>query len=516
MINMLKQRVSGLATRAFAAISTPTPALEQVPGPVPAPGFLDDARTLHRVNEIIEERDEVAANRPQENAAARWASSGGAATAMVVIVTLGYLALETRWALAFLDAFATATTTPEQVRDIEFTGRWLSAFGLMWMWGKTRFLRTDDGLGHYAVDAIIAGVAVFALVGGIGIAYERGINSLSKETSMQVFELGASRTWALRGELPDALQAQLAPATKEAVSMAVWPLLVFDAGTREKLQAHYARQRTTGPAEAVDKLLKAYPDLQKTKQAAGDVTAKHREFLSQSAALVKATNSASQDGERWYFSQENVRDRAAQLAGLTQAFADTWGSAPNPAATLEQFVAGTVHSKYADVQKIGAALAGQGTTPESFMLVDLPGLRITGADVVGLSQPEYEMFIKNKFNSLVKDTLPTRETVKSSPLAHDVIASVVVPPVAMLLSCLSVLANSASIIGALAGRCLPGLKALAWVLPASAIALAYVMVPPMALPGLSIAQKSFTAAHPLAGDIAARVATVDAYLLRNL
>jgi len=513
LLNFIQRSLGIIGNRAVATQgATPGSAPQQSQ----VPGSKENAFELHHVNTLLHERDLAAASGPKENGAARWASSGKLAVALVLGVTATYLVLEARWALGFLDALGTATTTPTQIQDIEFTGRCLSAFGLMWLWGKTRFLCTKEGFGHYSVDAIIAGAAVFALFGLIGAAYDWGISSLSKETSMQVFELGANRVWALQKKLPDTLQAQLRPATKEAVSMALWPLLTFDDGTSKRLHDNYEHQRTTGPTEAIDKLLKAYPDIQKTKAAQATVQSKYQDFLTQGAQLGKATNEANQADKKWYLDKAGAQAEVTKVSNLVRAFTDSWGSPPNPNATFEQFVDGTRHSKYADVQRIGAALAGHGTKPEDFMLVDLPGLRITGADVVNLNQQQYEDFIHRKFKTLVDDTLPSMATVKENPLAHDVIASVVLPPVAMLLSLLSVIMNSASMAGVLAGRVQSKLKSLAWLLPATALALAYALVPPMALPGLSAAQRGFTATYPIAGGIAARVATVDSYLLNNL
>ena len=130
------------------------------------------------------------------------------------------------------------------------------------------------------------------------------------------------------------------------------------------------------------------------------------------------------------------------------------------------------------------------------------------SEVINLDQAEFTAFIRDRASGLVDEQLPTVETVKANVRGHDVIASVIVPPMSMMLSMLGIVANLG---GALA--LMAGLKRFQGLAAGAALALAATFIPASSPNGMPQAWSTFASHHPVVSFAAGKVVSAERLLL---
>lgn len=370
-----------------------------------------------------------------------WALNGKATLAIVTAITLVYVFFEITWVSALFDTLTDKNANTTEIQGLEFAGRCLSAFGLTWFLAKNRFLFHKDGGGHFVFDVAILVVATSCAYYAIGLAYDSVVKNLSPKSSMQLFENAAARKWALEGKLKTGVD------TKDPIAMSLFPVLILDQDAQASIHAKYEHERTIGATDAVDRLLKAYPEVANSKASKAALEENYKKFIKKSQQLVNAKEFAGKADGKWWVGYDVARNVKNGAETLDKFFLETYGQAPNPKATFEEFVVGLKNSKYSDLQSTGQAIEKAGGDPDKIALFEVPGLRITLSQVLDMPQSEYDRFIRQKFRDLIEDTLPTEKTVKSSSLAHDFVSTSIIPPIAIVLSLLSVVLNLSSILG---------------------------------------------------------------------
>lgn len=469
-----------------------------------------DLTDLHLAAELkdleCEEAQEIADSKS-------WALNGKATLAIVTAITFLYIFFEVTWVSALFDTLTDKNANTTEIQGLEFAGRCLSAFGLTWFLAKNRFLFHKDGASHFAFDVAILLVATSCVYYGIGLAYDSVINNLSAKSSMQLFENAAARKWALEGKLNPGVDV------KDPLAMSLFPVLILDTEAQASIHAKYEHERTIGATDAVDRLLKAYPEVANSKAFKAGLEENYKKFIKKSQQLVNAKEFAGKADGKWWVGYDVARNVKNGAETLDKAFLEIYGQAPNPKATFEEFVAGLKNSKYSDLQSTGQAIEKAGGDPDKIALVDVPGLKITLKEVMDMTQAEYDRFIRQKFRDLLEDTLPTEKTVKSSSLAHDFVSTSIIPPIAIVLSLLSVVLNLSSMLGHIIGFAIRGEASesnrgvLHLALPGAAIVALAILINGVPPKGLEKGFKAFSEQNSALSSVLLNAAAVDKYFL---
>ena len=418
----------------------------------------------------------------------------------LLAVTLGYLLAETLWNVSLMETLSRAGASRAEVEAMVSHGRWLAAFGLVWALLRSSLFSLKNGFDGMLnwllfVSAI---VVAYASVGGL---YGKAINGLSPSTSMEVFELAAHRMWALKHDLAPARQAHVADATKDAPAVALWPVFLMDSSVASDARTEYESRRNSMSQDSVAAALARYPEIQAARQklaGAPNSLAKFDQAYAKYIAGSQKIYALPFDGMK--------------RKGIERFADETCGMLPNAAATKEQFAHEMTKSCLNEYSSGGAAYlayVANGAAGADPVVYSNSGIVVHFSDVKDLSEVDFARYVRNKASTLIGEQLPTEETVKSNDKAHDVIASVIVPPMSMLLSMLGIIANAGGALALVLGQ--QKHQGIAAVLALVAAAL---FIPPGHPAGMSTAWPAFEASHPVLSFVAGKVVTAERALVK--
>jgi hypothetical protein len=418
-------------------------------------------------------------------------------TFALVGVTLVYLTCEVLWNIQLLQTMAKAGATRTEVEAMVSHGRWLAAFGLVWALLRSALFSRKSGVDG-VVNWVLFGSSLVLAYASIGTLYSHAIDSLSPATSMQAFELAAHRNWALKADLEPGRQSRVAAAMHDAPAVALWGLYVEDARIADDAHVEYMNRRDSLSQDSVSAALARYPDIveARKKLALGgdpmkEFDDKYQDYVAKSRKVEGATFA-------WV-----KRDAIRQFADAT------CGMLPNANASKSDFARELTKSCVNGWRQAGQAYLDNVLAAHSDPVVyDSPGIRVQLSEVINLDQDQFTAFIRNKASGLVDEQLPTVETVKANTRAHDIIASVIVPPMSMMLSMLGIVANLG---GALA--LVVGLKRFQGIAAGAALVVAVIFIPASSPKGMPQAWSAFSANHIVLSFAAGRVTSAERFLL---
>ncbi len=468
-------------------------------------GFLSELRdgariraSLARGARLFRIRANAVDTPSRDSALRRLAVLTKLSTLALIGVTLAYLACEVLWNIQLLQTMAKAGATRAEVETMVSHGRWLAAFGLVWALLRSALFSRKSGIDG-AVNWILFGSSLVVAYASIGTLYSHAIDSLSPATSMQAFELAAHRSWALKSDLEPARQGRIASALHDAPAVALWGLYVEDASIAGDAHDEYMSRRNGLSQDSVDAALTKYPEIveARKKLASGgdrikEFDDKYQDYLTKSRKVESATFA-------W------VKRQAIKQ------FADaTCGMLPNASATKEDFARELTKQPCINSWKrAGQAYLDNTLAASSDAVVyDNQGIRVHLNEVINLDQDQFTAFIRNKASGLVDEQLPTVETIKANTRAHDIIASVIVPPMSMMLSMLGIVANLG---GALA--LVVGLKRFQGIAAGAVLVVAAIFIPASSPKGMPQAWSAFSANHTGLSFAAGRVTSAERFLL---
>lgn len=418
-------------------------------------------------------------------------------TLALVGVTLAYLACEVLWNIQLLQTMAKASATRTEVEAMVSHGRWLAAFGLVWALLRSALFSRKSGVDG-VVNWVLFGSSLVLAYASIGTLYSHAIDSLSPATSIQAFELAAHRNWALKDDLEPGRQSRVAAAIHDAPAVALWGLYVEDAYIADDAHIEYMNRRNSLSQDSVGAALTRYPDIVEARKRLASGDSRLQEFEERYQDYV--AKSRKVDGATFAWVK---RDAIKQFADAT------CGMLPNANATKADFARELTKSCVNGWRQAGKAYLDNALTGNSDPVVyDNQGISVHLSEVVNLDQGQFTTFIRNKVAGLVDEQLPTVETVKANARAHDVIASVIVPPMSMTLSMLGIVANLG---GALA--LFVGLKRIQGIAAVAALVAAAVFIPSSSPKGMSQAWAAFSGNHAVLSFAAGKVIWAERFLL---
>ncbi len=418
-------------------------------------------------------------------------------TLALVGVTLAYLTCEVLWNIQLLQTMAKAGATRTEVEAMVSHGRWLAAFGLVWALLRSALFSRTSGVDG-VVNWVLFGSSLVVAYASIGTLYSHAIDSLSPATSMQAFELAAHRNWALKADLEPGRQSRVAAAIHDAPAVTLWVLYVEDARIADDAHVEYMIRRNTLSQDSVGAALARYPEIVDAhkKLASGD--SRMQEFEQRYQDYVAKSRRVEGATFAWV-----KRDAIKQFADAT------CGMLPNANASKADFARELTKSCVNEWRQAGQAYLDNALGANSDPVVyDSEGIHAHLSEVINLDQDQFTAFIRNKASGLVDEQLPTVNTVKANVRAHDIIASVIVPPMSMMLSMLGIVANLG---GALA--LVVGLQRFQGIAAGAALVAAAVFFPASSPKGMPQAWAAFSGDHPVMSFVAGKAVSAERLLL---
>lgn len=403
-----------------------------------------------------------------------------------VLVTLAYLAIEATWNLGLVEAVGDKATTRENLDLLILEGRLLAAFGLTWAIAKAQFLKRTSLQGH-VVNVFIVACSVVALYVGIGKVYEVAIDEIPAAESMAAYKLASHRQTADTEKM-------------SPVSIAIWPIALMHPESAAGIDKDYNSRRARLKESLTSKLDPEWARVEKARNALG-------------AADPKQLAAAFEGGyQRFIEGSKRVERALLGRSAATEGFKlQSGGLEPNSALTREGFAHALAGSRFADQARLGGWWLRTGGTDGDTVAFELEGVQVMASELAGIDRDGFRRLLERKLGLVVDEKLPTLATVKSNPTSHDVVASVVLPPIAMTLSLLAVIANAGALLGLLLSKVPLFLRHQA-LFPVVAVALAMVLAPQARLGGLEAAQGHLRAEHPAVELVVSKVAGLEAVL----
>ncbi len=429
---------------------------------------------------------------------------GRLASAALIVVTFAYLCAELAWNLNMLETMSRPGSTRVELQAMAMHGRMLAAFGLVWALIRSLLFSRKSGIDALVNYVLFASSLVVAHA-SIGTGYDKAIDSLSPSTSMRAFELAAHRGWAMKRDLEPDRQARVAAAITAPTTVALWGVYVSDPVVLSDARAEYESRRAGLSEDAITTALERYPEIAaaRKKLQSGEANAKLAEFERQYAEYVKKSSQVL---------NPPVGLESARRIGIESFAAATCGMLPIENATREQFAKELTKSCVNNWRDGGKAyLGGVAQVAEAAsdpIVFDDRGIKVRLSEVINLDEAGFTAFVRDRAAGMVDEQLPTEATVKTNLRAHDVIASVIVPPMSMMLSMLGIVANAGGIFALLLG-----LKRYQGLAAAGALAAAAVFVPATAPTGMPKAWAAFERSSPFVAFVASKVVTAEQALL---
>lgn len=392
-----------------------------------------------------------------------------AGPAILFLITAVYLAYELHWQLDLLHTMDSAKASRDDVDWLVLEGRALAAFGLVWAFLKTRFLRSaKDSMSSMAVTAILVGGATMLMFTAIGRLYDTVIDELPADTSLHLYKVAAHRQWSLAGDLPKDQSAT------DPVAVMLWPLKMGDQAQSGAIEQVFDKRVEGFREGAAEQARKLWPQAKEKLSAfgaagSGELRSKFEEYF---AKYINGSQQTRSIIGSW---QERRSDYFQDLTGI----------APNPGATREQFATALLSAKINQLRQLGQLyLDTKGFTSDP-VVYQSGDIVYSASDFAGVrNEADFTRVVIKKAAGGMAAMVPTLETVKTRPEASTIVASAVVPPISMTLSTVSILVNAGALLGLLCVG-LPVLRHLQAVIPVVfAGGVLFALPPTQHLPGL--------------------------------
>jgi hypothetical protein len=354
----------------------------------------------------------------------------------ILLVTAMYIAVEMRWNIGLVAAIGDVNISRDALNQLVEEGRFLAAFGLTWALARP-LLTAASHLTMRIVNGVLFAALVAFTYAAIGQAYDAALHMIPAKESSMMYSLSVHRAAAIRGQGDD----EFIFAAQDPLALVAWPMLLANPDAMQKVTVGYARAREQAVTTPRDRLMVEYPKIAALRQQlpAMREQAKNagRNFEEGYAAFISTSKKV--DGG---LSQISGRILDGRIQDFTAA---TCGMVPNSTATRQQFAQELMHSCKTDFKALGKWFAdGQKGSEESIrdtVVYDADGIKLVLGEIIDLDEVGLKAFIDAKAAAVVNDRLPTAENIKASEKNVDVIAALILPAIAILLSLGSVLLN---------------------------------------------------------------------------
>lgn len=334
------------------------------------------------------------------------------------LLTLIYVYFEARYNRDLLSLFSQTNPTQQAVNALSIEGKWLAAIGLTWAIGRS-FLEKLKRPHFMALAFCIAAGGVYVCISAV---YDHVIQNLSRSTKVDGWHLAAYRQSLLNGSLVDPyipLPSKSGPAG--AIVMVSFPLVMYDELYMFPARDVLDRKASFYERYVMDMAQQRWPIYQRNMDR---LNAMYREYLNGSA-----------------------RANAYGRMGLARFKSQSGGMRPNARATKMEFLDELRKSSHRESAKLKSAEAEQ-------VWIDNKGKPnekiIYGRDFpYFMNKVQYMAWFKPKADKLRLDIVPTPEIVERADGINDINSSVFIPPMAMITSLLSIVANVAALMAIL-------------------------------------------------------------------
>lgn len=401
-----------------------------------------------------------------------------------VTITVLYLVAETLWNRSLVAAVGDVATTRGSLDLLVLEGRLVAAFGLSWAALKSQFLKRT-ALHGAVVNAFLVALTTVALYVGIGRCYELAIDALPARHALSAYKLASYR---------QSSNSSLSP-----VAAVLQPIALLHPQSAAAIDQAYAVRRGELLAALAEKLDPAWERIQQLRLSGGD------------ARQLAATFEAGY--QRFLEASRRVEATGFGRGAAVAAFKiETGGLEADPHASRERFARALSDSRFIDQARLGEWWLRTGGSDRDVVAVEIAGVQLMASELVGLDHEAFRRLVAQKLGPLVDEKLPTLDTIKANDTTHDVVAAVVLPPLAMTLSLVAVIANAGSLLGLLLSK-VPVIGRRQLLFPAAAVVAALAMAPRGSLVGLETAQAHLESAHPIVALAVEKVAGLEELLL---
>lgn len=331
------------------------------------------------------------------------------------MATLAYVVIELRYNRSLLALFSLSNPSKEVIDRLSNEGKLLASIGITWAFGRGPIQRLRNPI------AILL-TSVFA-VGGmywtISSIYDHTIHNLSPSTKVDGWHLAAYRQSLLNGKLVDPdipLPAQVGAIG--SIVMTSFPLVMFDDRYMVPARDILERKATDFERHMIRQAEQRWPAYSSNMDRLNSL---YQEYLQGSARAVQ-------------FGQAGIKEFRKRSGGMD----------PNPKATREMFLQKLRGSSHPEVRRLNAA-------ESEIIWIDNKGKPteriIYGRDIpYFMNHTQYYAWFRERAKHIRLQVLPTVETVERTEGINDINAAVFIPPMAMITSLLSVIANVAALL----------------------------------------------------------------------
>lgn len=335
--------------------------------------------------------------------------------ASLFLITLTYVIFELRYNRNLLSLFSDANASKEAIDSLSNEGKLLAAIGITWAIGRG-FL---EKLRKPILMIFAFAAATWALYAGLSALYDKVIRDLSPATKVNGWHLAAYRQSLLNTKVIDPdIPLPAKSGAVGSIVMTSFPLVMFDERYMLPARDILERKATDFERYTMAKAEQRWPSYSNNMKRL-DTT--YREYLRGSAQAKQ-------------YGQEGLKEFKKRSGGMN----------PNPRASREEFLnelRGSSHPQAAHVKQWEADqvwVEKKGKANEKI---------IYGRDVpYFMNKAQYNAWFKTKADALKLEVVPSVDTVEQADGIHDINSAVFIPPMAMITSLLSIIANLAAML----------------------------------------------------------------------
>lgn len=344
----------------------------------------------------------------------------------VILITVLYAAFELRWNIQLVEAIGQGADK-DRLNELVSAGRWLTAFGLVWVVSKGALIRPAPGPGK-AARVLLVAASIIAMHSAISAVFEQIIDAMSPSAVLQAHKASVYRFMHARDH----------DAIKSPTDAVLVPLLAYSPRGRHLLDAAYeaAPMRAT---ERVDEIMVKMGPKFDEMQAKIDPLQ-----LLQFDQAYKEYIEASQSTERGL--------RFFRSSAIEKFKAATGGMEPNSKATRIDFAKEVMKSNLIE-KRVAArkyvAMQESLTSAVAQIKSIVPHAEIDEAELVKLDRDELRDRLLRAAKRDIMGSLPAEDEVKTNVAGRSGAQAAIIPLAAMVLSLAGVCANIGSALGLL-------------------------------------------------------------------
>lgn len=388
---------------------------------------------------------------------------------LFLAISLAYVVFEVLWNQDLIRTAGNPDATQESIEAMVRHGRMLAAFGLVFAFGK--------GMLSSKGKSVLFAACVVAAYFSLDAFYHIVISAIPAKDSLSIYELASYRRGVIKGDIED---PEVKPLTKDPLFILAWPLLSLDDRYMAPVEVMFSRQKEVILRHETDRKLAEW------RQKSKDLPRLRDALQQQSEARKKF-----EEGYKEYTSKSKVVLNepgmgsifAPSVATKVRAFKiKTCGLAPGKYGS-DDFAKELLNSCNPDYYALGKWYFEDSHKIDQYARApgfEYKGKMLTAGQLAAMPPGKPESLIKDEVARKVAEIIPTQQTVKRIQNSYDVLASIVLPPMAATLSMLSVIANIGNVVVILLGFTVLNRFIQAWmkpVVPLLLIALVWATVP---------------------------------------